>query len=192
MMGLFILAISMARAGLEIWATENNESIVTNNSIEFTAKFNDGDTAPGTYKIPESGMLPNSIFYGIKKLRDFLWLNLSTGENKVKMAVLQSDKLISGANELIKKENYDGATEAGNEALDKLEYADKLLDGIKVANDQTKQLHYQIFWAGFAYEEIIKQEGGAFGIDNLKYSDLINRIDDWNKAQENNRYSWDI
>lgn len=192
LVGLLILLVSMARAGLEIWANDNNESVVSNNSISFTAKFESGDTAPGIYKIPESGMLSDNMFYGIKKVRDFLWINFSGGINKIKMAILQADKSVAEANKLIAKEKFDKVIESGNEAMDKLEYASKLLDEAKPINDQTKQLHYQIFWAGYAYKEVFGQIKDIFGVDPQKYTNLLNRINDWNKAQEENRYSWDI
>lgn len=190
-LGLLILLVSMARAGLEIWATEEKETIILNKTINFIAKFGDGETMVGVYQVPETGMLPDNLFYGVKKIRDFLWLELSMGENKIKMAVLQADKGVAATAELIKKEDYSRAVESGNEAMDKLEYANKLLNDIKVTDDQTKQLHYQIFRAGFAYKEVFKRLDGAFGMDNSKYLNLLNRINDWNKEQENNRYDWD-
>jgi hypothetical protein len=190
--GLAILFVSIARAGLEILAKESTDSISRNNAINFVVKFQDGETAPGNYNFPETGMLPDNIFYGLKKIRDYLWLSFSQGLTKAKISLLLADKSMSESKDLLVKDNTAKAIEAGNEAMDKLEYADKLINEFKVPDGQTKQVHYQIFWAGFAYKEVLSKAGESFEIDTDKYSKLINRIDDWNKEQEKNRYSWDF
>jgi hypothetical protein len=189
--GLTILIISMARAGWEIWASDNNGEIQGNNLVNFTAVFGDGTTTPGTYKLPEAGMLPDNMFYGMKKIRDSLWLAFSQGIAKTRMALLLADKSIAESKKMMDVGKYDLTIEAGNEAMNKLEYADKLINDVKVADAQTKQLHYQIFWAGYAYKEVLDKMQDAFDLDTGKYSQLINRINDWNKTEEQNRYNWD-
>ena len=97
---LLVLAVSVARAGWEIWAKNNNQETQANNLIQFTAVFSDGETAPETYKLPEIGLLPDQMFYGLKKIRDYLWLSFSKGDAKIKMALLLGDKSMAGLSAL--------------------------------------------------------------------------------------------
>lgn len=189
--GGIVLMISVARAGWETRAISGSDAVPGNNLIEYNAVFDDGTTAVGNYKLPETGMLPDNMFYGMKKIRNSLWLLFSHGPGKIKMAILLADKSAAESEALIAKEEVSTAIEAGNEAVDKLEYAETLINQIKVADSQTKQLHYQIFWAGYAYREVFKEAKDSFDMDITKYENLINRIDDWNKKQEENRYSWE-
>lgn len=47
------------------------------------------------YKLPESGVLPNSIFYPIKNLRDNLWIYFSRNKmDKLRIMLLIRDKKI--------------------------------------------------------------------------------------------------
>lgn len=189
--GIVILMISMARASWETRANNNSDKVDGNNLVDFTAVFGDGTTTAGNYKLPETGMLPDEMFYGIKKIRNYIWLFFARGPAKIKMAILLADKNAAEGGKLIEKDKADLATDAGNEAIDKLEYAETLIDQIKVADAQIKQLHYQIFWAGYAYKEVFLGAENSFEIDTVKYTKLINRLDDWNKTQEKNRYNWD-
>lgn len=190
-LGVIILTISVARAGWEIWASDDNRDIPANNLIKFTAVFGNGETSPGTYKLPETGILPDNMFYGMKKIRDWMWLSFSQGTSKPRLAIIQADKKIAESVEMKNSGRYGLALEAGNEAVDKLEYADSLINQMKMVDAQTKQLHYQIFWAGYAYKETFTKMKESFELDTDKYSELIKRIDDWNKKQEENRYNWD-
>lgn len=186
-----VLAVSVARAGWEIWANDDNQETQGNNLIHFTAIFSNGETMPETYKLPETGLLPDQMFYGLKKIRDYLWLSFSQGNNKIKMALLLGDKSIAESKKMMENGKYDKSLEAGNEAIDKLEYAGKLINKVIVADAQTKQLYRQIFWAGYAYKEVIGKMEDSFGLDTEKYLNLINRINEWNKEQEKERYNWD-
>ncbi len=190
LLGLMIVLVSIARAGLEILAKDETNTVISNDTINYLVTFDDGETMSGTYKLPVTGMLPDDTFYGIRQLRDWLWLNFSGGKNKLKIALLLADKNIAEAKALLTQEKYNRAIETGNQAVDKLEYANDLVNGFKVPDDQVKQLHRQILSAGFAYKMIFANPGNAFGIDEEKYTKLINRIDDWNKEQEKNRFSW--
>jgi len=190
--GVAILVVSMARAETDTRANNKSGDTPGNNLINFMVVFGDGTTAVGNYKLPETGMLPDNMFYGFKKIRNFLWLSFSQGQAKIKMALLLADKSAAESGALIANDRSSLAIDAGNEAINKLEYADTLINQIKVADVQTKQLHYQIFWAGYAYREVLVGMQDSFNLDTERYSNLINRLDDWNKTQEENRYSWDI
>jgi hypothetical protein len=189
--GALILLISMARAGWETRANGDTEAVAGNNLVDFTAVFDDGTTAVGNYKLPASGILPDNMVYGIKTIRNQLWLLFSRGPAKTKMALLLADKSASETKELIEEGKINAAIDAGNEAIDKLEYADTLVNQTKTTDVQNKQVHYQIFWAGYAYEEVFKKIEGTFDLDTTKYANLINRVNDWNKKQEENRYNWE-
>lgn len=188
--GLVIVLVSMARAGLEIIANENTGADTRNDEVNYYVRFDDGETMSGTYKLPETGMLADDPFYGIKKVREWLWMTFSSGKNKIKVALLLADKGMAEAKELVAKDKYDLAVETGNEAMDKLQYADKLINANKVADDQVKQIHYQMFWAGFAYKEIFIAPKEVLNYDLEKYTKLITRINDWNKEQEKKRFEW--
>lgn len=188
---LLVLAVSVARAGWEIWAKNNNQETQANNLIQFTAVFSDGETAPETYKLPEIGLLPDQMFYGLKKIRDYLWLSFSKGDAKIKMALLLGDKSMAESMKMMEAGKYDKSLEAGNEAMDKLEYAGKLINKTTTTGKQTQQLHRQIFWAGYAYKEVVEKMQDAFGLDTEKFLKLVTRINEWNKEQEKERYNWD-
>jgi hypothetical protein len=180
--GVMVLVVSIARAGWETKTSNDGDEVKGNNVVEFIAVFGDGTTTAGEYKLPETGILPDNWFYGVKRIRNSLWLLFAKGTEKIKMALLLADKSTAECGKLVEKNEITRAVKAGNEAINNLEYADRLISQIQITDDQIKQLHYQIFWAGYTYREV-------FG--RTKDVSLINRIDDWNKTQEKNRQSWD-
>ncbi|MFA5894985.1 MAG: DUF5667 domain-containing protein [Candidatus Shapirobacteria bacterium] len=190
LIGLVILFVSVARAGLSLMAQDGDMDSLRNEEVKFLVTFDDGETASGTYKLPQAGMLPNNVFYGFKKVRDYIWMSLSGGEDKVKLAVLMADKKIAEFQKLTEKGERGLAVESGNEAVDKLEYANGLVMGAKNVDAQSKQIRKQILWAGLAYGEIFHRNEKEFQIDSEKYTKLLIRIDGWNKQQEKNRYTW--
>lgn len=190
LIGLVILFVSVARAGLNLMAQDGEMDSLRNEEVKFLVTFEDGETASGTYKLPQAGMLPNNVFYGFKKVRDYIWMLLSGGEGKIKLSVLMADKKIAEFQKLTKKGEQGLAIESGNEAMDKLEYANGLVMGAKNADAQSKQMRKQILWAGLAYGEIFHRNEKEFQIDSEKYTKLLTRIDGWNKQQEKNRYTW--
>jgi len=103
---------------------------------------------------------------------------------------LMADKKIAEFQKLTEKGERGVAVESGNEAIDKLEYANGLVMGAKNANAQSKQIRKQILWAGLAYGEIFHRNEKEFQIDSEKYTKLLTRIDGWNKQQEKNRFTW--
>jgi len=190
LMGLVILFVSVAKAGLNLMAEDGEMDSLRNEEVKFLVTFGDGETASGTYKLPQAGMLPTNVFYGFKTVRDYIWMSLSSGEDKVKLAVLMADKKIAEFQKLTEKGERGVAVESGNEAIDKLEYANGLVMGAKNANAQSKQIRKQILWAGLAYGEIFHRNEKEFQIDSEKYTKLLTRIDGWNKQQEKNRFTW--
>ena len=190
-LALFILFLSVARAGLELVAQEGGADLIKNTEVNFIVTSDDGETAPNTYKLPEVGTLPDNMLYGFKRIRDYFWLTFSNGISKLKLSVLLADKKIVEFAELTNKDKNNVAIEAGNEAIDKLEYADSLLSKTQLTDVEARPIRRQIYLAGYAYKELIKKTELKFGFESEKYTSLINRIDERNKEQEKNRYSWD-
>lgn len=188
--GLAILFVSVARAGLSLMAQDGEIDQLKNEEIKFLTTFSDGEQISGTYKLPQAGMLPNHVFYGFKKVRDYIWMSLSSGNNKTKMAVLMADKKVAEFEKLRQIGDRLLAVETGNEAIDKLEYANGLVMESKNVDAETKQVRKQILWAGLAYREMFKRNEGDFQLVNDKYTMLLSRIDEWNKKQDKNRFSW--
>ncbi len=188
--GLVILATSVIRTSWKILAQDELTNTSQNNNVEYMVAFDDGQTFKGSYSLPVSGMLPDNVFYGIKRFRDLLWLRFSGGENRAMFALHLADKSASEARELLLKNNYQLALASGIEAMDKLEYAEKLIQEVKVQDERTKKLHYQIFWAGHAYKNLFVDEAKNYSLDDEQFKNLINRFDEWNKTQEENRSSW--
>lgn len=189
-LGVIILFVSMARAGLNLMAEDGAYAGLKNDEIKFLKNFADGETLAGTYKLPQTGMLPSNILYGFKRVRDFLWITFSQGNEKVKVALLIADKKAVEFEKLAKDGNRNLAIESGNEAIDRLEYSDGLIKQLKITDAQLRQFRSQILWAGFAYSEIFTRNKGEYEMDQENYSKLINRIDDWNKNQEKTRFTW--
>jgi hypothetical protein len=188
--GVMVLGISVTRASLEILAQEINSDKIGNNPISFVINYGDGETEAGSYKLPEVATLPINPMYGLKRIRDYFWLLLSQGMNKNKLALLMADKKAEETRQLWQLNKNDEALEAGNEALDKLEYANQLVLASKGSSDELKQLAKQIYMAGFAYNEVFKLGNNAFDMDSQKYQQLINRNEEWNKTQKENRWKW--
>jgi len=84
----------------------------------------------GSYKFPETGILPGNVFYPIKELRDWWWMQTSRGEQKVKLVIFFADKKWQEAIRLENKGMGEAAVESGRAGLDLLQYANQLKDGI--------------------------------------------------------------
>lgn len=188
--GMMVLGISLARASLEILAQEINDDKIGNNPFSFVINYDDGEIETGNYKLPEVATLPTNPMYGLKRIRDYFWLLLSRGVNKAKLALLMADKKTEETRQLWRMNKNDEALMAGNEAMDKLEYANQLILASGGNSDQIKQIAKQIYMAGFAYNEVFKLGNNAFDIDSQKYQQLINRNEKWNKTQKENRWNW--
>jgi hypothetical protein len=187
--GLLILVVSLARAGLTI-AQENTEEI-KKNEVWFVMTDKFGNRESKSYKLPEVRVLPSSMFYGFKRIRDYLWLSFSSGMDKPKIAILMADKKVTEYQKLVDEGNNQLAVEAGIEAVDKLKYVDELISTINPQNDQTREIHQQVLRGGLAYKEIFVHEKANFELVEGGYSNLISTIDEWNKEQEDRRFEWD-
>lgn len=191
LMGAVLVFVSIAKASYEIMAKEIGEDAIKNRYLEFIIKYEDGQTLPVNYDLPEAGMLPSNPFYGFKKIRDWMWLNFASGTNKPKVSLLMVDKKITEASDMFDNGNSRLAIEAGNEALDKLEYTNNLLDSITPPDHTGLQLKKQAFMAGYALKEIVAKGSESFDLDRIKFDELVEKINIWNEKQEKERYLWD-
>ncbi len=179
LLGVGILMVSLARAGVEIMT--KNGSLETMGKKEITVIKGNKLVV---YKLPETGILPNNPLYLFKRVRDHLWLVFSYGINKSKIALLLADKKAAEFGRLATQENIDWALESGNEAVDKLEYAYYLSENLNISDVAKKLLLNQIYEAGYAYKQVFVLSGDKFNNNLESYKQLLNRINEWNKKQE--------
>lgn len=172
-------------------AQNEANDVLKNDMVKFSEVLSDGETVSGTYMFPQPGMLPNNFMYGFKRVRDFLWVWLSRGEEKNKVVLLIADKKMMEFRSLSKLGERDKAIDSGNEALDKLEYASKLIEDGR-PSDEMRQLRKQVLMAGLAYEKVVTEETEGYQIDSDKFTKLTNRIDAWNKEQDKKKFDWKI
>lgn len=189
--GFAVLGLSITRASLEILAQDINESKLGNNPMSFVINYGEGVTDVGEYKLPEVGTLPINPMYGLKRVRDYFWLMLSRGAGKTKLALLMADKKTEETRRLLQLGKNNEALTAGNEAMDKLKYASQLVSQDSGNKDEVKQISKQIYLAGFAYREVFKSGANAFDMDQIEYAKLIQRNEDWNQNQKENKWTWD-
>lgn len=191
-LGLLIVVMSITRASWDLLAEEGVWEQLKTGNIDFTINFSDGETKPASYRFPDAGMLPNQMFYGMKTIRDYLWLNFSRGTDKIKLSILLADKKAKEFDELLKIDKPDLALESGNQAVDKLQYADKLIKGDTSKHPEIKLLRNQVLTAGYAYKQMFQDQKDMFNFDSAEeYTKLLNRIDEWNKQEEETRFNWD-
>jgi hypothetical protein len=171
-----ILLISMSRASLEVMKRDENEGRLRVNPVFIGNKM--------IYKLPQTNILPDNVFYPFKEVRDWLWLKFSVGkEREAKTMLVLADKRISEAKSLAEKGNYEKAFEAGMKAVDKLKYSNELVLEMKNQNIVQKEMLLQIKDASLAYSEIIKEMGQSGGVNNQKYLLLQQNIDDFKEKQ---------
>jgi len=174
-----ILMVSMSRASLEVMNRDDLEDRLRVEPVFIENKM--------VYKLPQTNMLPNNIFYTFKEIRDWLWFKFSNGKEKeAKLMFILADKRISEARTLVERGNFEVALETGMKAVDKLKYANELVLEMKNQDTAQKHMSIQIRDASLAYSEIIKEIGQKSGIYNQKYLLLQQKIDDFKEEQIQN------
>lgn len=171
-----LLVISITRATLEIMNKDDKENVLRTEPVIINDRV--------IYKLPQSRVLPDNMFYFLKKGRDWLWLRFSPKEeNKIRVSLILADKKISEAIILNKKEKYDLATEAGFAAIDNLKYALELTKKIDEQQIFQKQMYTQISEAAKAYGEIVEEMGKNDKIDGQKYFSLLQKINEFKEKE---------
>jgi len=172
-----ILLVSVSRASLEAMAKEDREGNLRVEPVLSEGKI--------VYKLPPIKMLPNNIFYGVKEMRDWLWRKFSFGEiKKSRTELLIADKKIAESKILIEKENFSLAIESGAKAVDKLKYAKSLVDQTKQYNVEIAAIRKQIRDATAAYELIIQGIKPSLEVDEQKYNELKEKINEFKEEQK--------
>ncbi len=182
-LAMVILFVSFARASLQsvkekIGSTGYRNVLLTLKPSIFTDENID---LRENYNLPNSGMLPNSPFYGFKKIRDELWLVFTVDmTSKSKLLALLADKKISEAVTLTRNNQMNFGMEAASEGVDRLEKAYKVSLDSKDKVEENKQVRTQLIRSGKAYWMIISQ----FGEENIEdvsisKSSLLDRLDTW-------------
>ncbi|HBP51621.1 TPA: hypothetical protein DD455_04810 [Candidatus Shapirobacteria bacterium] len=171
-----ILLVSMSRATLEIMNRDEREGRLRVEPVFFEDKI--------IYKLPQTNMLPNNVFYSFKEIRDWLWIKFSVGkEREAKIMLILADKRIAEARTLANKGKYNIALETGMKAVDKLKYANELVGEMRNQDTAGKQIIIQIMDSTLAYSEIIREIGQKDGVNNQKYLLLQKYIDDFKEEQ---------
>lgn len=174
-----IMFVSVSRATLEIMSKDDREGRLRIEPVIIRDQV--------IYKLPQTNMLPDNIFYGLKEIRDWLWFKFSfNGEMQVKTMLILSDKRIAESRALARIGKQDMALEAGMQAVNKLKYAYWLTEKQKGQLTTQKQLVIQIRDATLAYGEIITEIGQGDNFKNQKYILLQQEIDDFKKEQIQN------
>jgi len=155
-----VLFVSISRASLDVALNNDKNREMRKTAIEAT-----DEEEVFTYKIPQVWVLPDNSLYGIKTLRDYVWLHFTPrGAKRSEIALFIADKKISEAKRLLTENKTQMAIEASKEALNKLKYA---------KNEKNSK---EIYHAGFAYAKILES-----------YGQKIKELDEWNKAQKENK-----
>lgn len=132
-----------------------------------------------SYRFPETGMLPDNIFYRFKEWRDWWWLKTTDNrEKRVELAIFQADKKWLEAVRLIKKGEIKLAVWAGRNGLDRLQYASLQKEGV-LDEWKRKEFERTLAQAVAAYRELIKTEK-LEGLDEL--------LDEWDETQTKKNY----
>jgi len=168
--------VSMSRASLEIMAKDEKEGNLRIEPVIIQDKT--------IYKLPQTNMLPDNVFYRFKEARDWLWQKFSVGnEKEAKIMFILADKKIAEARSLANKGKYDLALESSMKAVDKLKYTNELIEKMKNQDTAQKQMIIQIRDATCAYDEIIKEISQKSGNGNQKYLLLQQDINDFKEKQ---------
>jgi len=171
-----ILLISTSRASLEIITKEEREGklrtepvIINNEEI---------------YKLPQSRILPDNKYYRLKEIRDWTWKKFSFGEeNKIQIWLILADKKVSEARALMQKEKYDLAINSYQKAIDKLKYAESLVNKIENKDIVKNQFVKQISKMAEVYSKMIEEMGKNDKIDEQKYLLLLQEINEFEEKQ---------
>ncbi|MAF25397.1 hypothetical protein CL634_07470 [bacterium] len=187
MLGVTILFVSFAKAGLMITIKNAKEDGLGKIPVRLLIKDEKGEVKLHLYYLPEVRTLPISPFYKIKKLRDYLWINLCRQKNeKAKMALLLADKKIVEAQLLFINGYPKLAMSAARDGVEELEYAGWLWSGLEEKGRMI--LGEKIYRAGLAYEKVLMRAKGAMDVDQEEYGQIIKRLNDWNEDQKKKIY----
>ena len=166
-----ILLVSISRASLEIMNTEEREGKLRTDPIII-------DNVE-IYKLPQSWVLMDNKYYWLKEIRNWTWQKFSfKEENKIQLSLILADKKIYEARALNQKGEKDLAIKSIEKAIDKLKYANNLVNKIENKEIIKKQFAKQIEIMTDVYKKIIEETGKNDKIDEQKYMLLLQKINE--------------
>ncbi len=149
--------------------------------ISFSIKKSDGGYIKGEYKIPASGMLANNPLYGLKTLRNWLWIRMEGDRvEKIQVKLLVADKNLSEAITLVNKSNERLGWEAMKKAVAMLGEVGTDFEEISLDDSRRVQLKFQLGEANRAYRETVKLFENSIEIDKSAWGEIINSLESWN------------
>lgn len=150
--------VSLSRASLELLIKDEKSNFLRKVPFETDIIINNKVEGKMVYKLPETRTLPSSPFYGIKKMRDYLWIKfIKKPEDKARLLLLIADKQM-GEVLIMKKKGIDKQMLIGTmiEAADKLKLASEGLEEISVEKIEVKEIKKQIQKSKYVYKKIIE------------------------------------
>lgn len=131
-----ILYISFVRASLEKVINDERFDSLRKISVSYVTPKGENKC----YRLPESGVLPDNIFYSIKEFRDNLWIYLTRDKaDKIMLMVLINDKrleeVLSLEKDGVKNEIIRNQLDKTKIMLDKINLMRKDLSESKSEND---------------------------------------------------------
>jgi hypothetical protein len=169
-LSLGILYISFVRADLENVIKDEK----SDNLRKVVVSFGDNSC----YKLPETRTLPNNPLYGIKEIRNELWIKFSNKPlDKVRVTLLVADKKMEEAIVLNQKgEKKSLVIKTSQEAVEKLKSASDLISKMDNKDIEIQKVQQKIDGSTLAYKKIID----SFEIDDKNQQGLFKLIDTCN------------
>jgi len=157
-LAFLVLYISIARGSLDLMIKDEKENELRKIPIKSEFVNNNGTIVKIDYKFPETRTLPSSPFYGLKKIRDYLWISFTKNPlDKCRVLMLIADKKMSEVI-LMNQQNVEKQLIVGTtiEAINQLKLAGDGLKKDKLNEVEKEIIQTQINQAKYVYKEIIK------------------------------------
>jgi hypothetical protein len=182
-LGLLILFISMVKASCPVLASEGE--IVSVEPIKYQILSDDGTLKDGVYALPHPGILPPHPLYMFKRVRDWMWLKMTKNHyKKARLLHRFADREMGAAMILSRNGETKRGMEFMEEAIKKLEEAYQEVEKEREVYEEAVQIGVQIKEAGVAYEYGAWELEGGFELDQEKWAIILERIKDFNLANE--------
>jgi len=158
LVSLAIFVVSVAQASWANISDDDNFDRFRINPVEFEIEEN-GEKI--TYYLPQVNQVPGQLFYPIKRIRDNLWLKMSTKSNRdAKLYLLLADKKIAEVLILSQKDNLPRKymSDSAKASIDYLVLANKISLEMKNRIEADK-VGDRVTVAKHIYSQILEQVG---------------------------------
>ena len=180
-----ILAVSVARASLNLTLKKEKENILRKVPIKLLVEQEDGGIKTEIYLLPPVRTLPNSVFYNVKRIRDLLWIGFcQEKDEKISLAMLLADKKMAEAQILFVNGQADQAMKAAEDGIDLWERAKKMRQRLDEDDEENEVIKTKINMAGRAYEKILRRAEGAVDVNQAGYEQIIRRLQKINEEEK--------